>query len=54
MAAGAKLADNTYIYLRGDATTDGSVRMSYQSGTDDVIIEKRVSGSWDAKFKFEW
>ena len=34
-----------YIYLRGDASTDGSVRFSSQSaGT--MLIEKRDSGSW--------
>jgi hypothetical protein len=34
-----------YVYLRGDASTDGSVRFSSQSaGT--MLIEKRASGSW--------
>lgn len=34
-----------YVYLRGDATTDGSVRMSSQAaGT--MLIEKRAGGSW--------
>jgi hypothetical protein len=34
-----------YIYLRGDASTDGSVRFSSPSaGT--MLIEKRDTGSW--------
>jgi hypothetical protein len=39
------VAAANYIYLRGDASTDGSVRFSSQSaGT--MLIEKRASGSW--------
>jgi len=40
---------DAYFYLLGDATTDGSVRMSYQAGSDAVLTEKRVSGSWVTK-----
>jgi hypothetical protein len=32
-------------YLRGDASTDGSVRISSQS-SGTALIEKRASGSW--------
>jgi len=46
------VTNDKYIYLRGDATTDGSVRTSYQSGSDKVIYEKRVSGTWT--MKREW
>lgn len=38
--AGAK-----YVYLRGDASTDGSVRFSSQS-SGTMLIEKRASGAW--------
>jgi hypothetical protein len=34
-----------YHYLRGDASTDGSVRISSQS-SGTALIEKRAGGSW--------
>jgi hypothetical protein len=34
-----------YHYLRGDASTDGSVRFSSQS-SGTMLIEKRASGAW--------
>jgi hypothetical protein len=34
-----------YVYLRGDATTDGSVRMS-SDVAGELLIERRTSGSW--------
>lgn len=44
-AGGITIASANYIYLRGDASTDDSVRFSSQSaGT--MLIEKRASGSW--------
>jgi hypothetical protein len=36
-----------YFYLRGDASTDGSVRISSQS-SGTAQIEKRASGTWTA------
>lgn len=36
-----------YFYLRGDASTDGSVRISSQS-SGTATIEKRSGGSWTA------
>lgn len=35
------------VYLRGDATTDDSVRISSPSAAT-VLLEARVSGSWVA------
>jgi len=43
------VTNDSYIYLRGSATTDGSVRVSYQSASDAVLTEKRVAGSWVTK-----
>jgi len=34
-----------YIYLRGDADTDGSVRFNITEG--NIKIEIRISGSWE-------
>lgn len=33
-------------YLFGNATTDGSVRLHYNSGSDKIECQKRVSGTW--------
>jgi len=51
-AAGAKLANDSYIYLRGDASTDDSIRISYQSSSDSIIFEARDAGTWTAKHTF--
>lgn len=39
------VASADYIYLRGNATTDGSVRMSSQAA-ETMTIERRTGGSW--------
>jgi hypothetical protein len=49
---GFALSNDAYIYLRGDATTDDSIRMSYQSGSDGVLLEARDSGTWTTKHNF--
>ena len=42
---GVMIQSGDALYLRGDATTDGSVRAS--SPSDNVVVfETRVSGSW--------
>jgi hypothetical protein len=46
------VTDDSYVYLRGDATTDGSVRVSFQSGTTAIEFEKRISGSWVSRHSF--
>lgn len=46
-----KLADNEYIYLKGDETTDGSYRVGV--GTSAIVFEKRESGTWVEKFAIE-
>ena len=45
LAAGASVTGGQYIYLRGDDSTDGSVRISSQT-TGTMLIENRASGSW--------
>lgn len=34
------------LYLSGNSTTDGSIRFHYNSGTDEVWLQKRISGTW--------
>jgi len=46
---GGSISVGAYLYLRGEASADGSVRVSYQPGSDAVLTEKRVSGSWVTK-----
>jgi hypothetical protein len=46
------VTNDSYVYLRGDATTDGSVRVSFQSGTTAIEFEKRISGSWVSRHSF--
>ncbi len=41
------LVGGKYIYLRGDAISDGSVRLSSQS-SGTATIEKRASGTWSS------
>jgi hypothetical protein len=43
--AGIDVADAQYVYLRGDASTNGSVRFSSPS-TGIMTIESRISGTW--------
>jgi hypothetical protein len=43
------LTTDDYIYLKGSASVDGSVRMSYLTSADAVLYEKRVSGAWITK-----
>lgn len=40
-----KANDNNYIYIKGNATTNGSIRYSI-SAEEDAQIEKLVSGAW--------
>ncbi|MEY2653569.1 MAG: hypothetical protein RLZZ524_597, partial [Pseudomonadota bacterium] len=49
--AGLDIADGGYVYIRGDATTDGSVRLSSQA-TGTLQIEKRVGGNWSPSAAF--
>ena len=39
------LTGGTYFYLRGDATTDSSVRFS-SPASGEMLIENRASGAW--------
>jgi hypothetical protein len=39
------LVGGKYLYLRGDATTNGSVRIRSQSD-NNAILESRIAGSW--------
>jgi hypothetical protein len=39
------LVGGQYLYLRGDATTDGSVRLSSQTA-GELLFERRTSGNW--------
>ena len=43
-ASGALLVTDYYSYLKGDATTDGSVRIGVSNGTP--VLEKRTDGIW--------
>jgi hypothetical protein len=47
------LGTDNYIYLKGSASVDGSVRMSYLTSADAVLYEKRVAGAWVAKHILE-
>lgn len=47
-----QIDNDKHFYLRGNASTNGSVRMSYQSADDTFKIEKRESGSWVEKHSF--
>ena len=38
------LTDGKFICLKGNLTTDGSIRIGVDN--DAVVIEKRVSGNW--------
>jgi hypothetical protein len=38
------LSDGKYIYLKGNATTDGSFRIGVDS--DAIVLEKRIAGTW--------
>jgi hypothetical protein len=42
------LASTGYFYMAGDATTDGSWRMS-ATASGSCVIEARISGTWTAK-----
>jgi len=44
--------DNTYVYLRGDAATIGSVRMSSQAA-GVMIIESNIAGNWTEIGRFQ-
>lgn len=44
-----KYVDDSLIgdkYLFGNETTDGSIRIRYDSGDDATYLEKRISGTW--------
>jgi len=49
---GYAMANDDYVYLRGDSTTDGSVRMSYQTSDNKIKMESRAAGVWGAEH--EW
>lgn len=41
------------LYIKGDADTDGSIRIVFQEGEDNANIERRASGVWnDTGFRF--
>lgn len=41
------------LYIKGDETTDGSIRIIISPADDDAHIELRASGSWnDTSFRF--
>jgi hypothetical protein len=49
LASDLKQSGGAYHYLRGDASTDGSVRMSSPSaGT--FLLEARATGAWSTLF----
>jgi hypothetical protein len=49
-ATNMEVAAAGYVYL-GDAATDGSWRMGLDTG--DLVLEKRVSGTWEREHKFK-
>lgn len=38
--------DLEVLYIKGDSSTDGSIRLSIDSVSDNTQIEKRISGIW--------
>jgi hypothetical protein len=50
-ATGVSIPEGGLIYLKGNESTDGSIRM-YASG-DDVFFQRRISGTWTNIFTIE-
>jgi hypothetical protein len=37
------------IYVNGNESTDNSWRIAYDTGNTNLVIQKRVAGSWTTK-----
>ena len=44
-----KVPETGWLYIKGDADTDGSWRIGYDQGTAQAVLQIRESGQWTNK-----